>query len=71
MFRLCAIAGIGAGLGGIAWTGIDAAELRAALALRRVPRAHWSELADDVHFMDAPVAHERNRCAERESERRG
>lgn len=71
MFRLCSIAGIGAGMGGIAWIGIEAKELRAALWIRRIPRDECTDLADDVHYMGNVVADERNKRAAHEAKRKG
>lgn len=70
VFALCTIDGIGAGMGGIAWTGIAAAEIRAACALHRVPLARRLDVAADVKFMGDAVAGERNRRAERDANRR-
>lgn len=69
VFRLCAIGGIGT-FGGLYWTGIDAAEIRAACALLRIPRADWPDLAADVHYMGAEVAEDRNKRQERASKRK-
>lgn len=71
VFRLCAIDGIGAGMGGIAWTGISAREIRAALSIRRVPAAERADVAEDVHFMGGVVASERNQIAEARAKRKG
>lgn len=70
-FRLCSIAGIGAGMGGIVWMGIEAVELRAALALLRVPRKDWPGIAADVQYMGAEVASTRNKQAHERSKQGG
>lgn len=45
----------------VQWAGITAAEIRAACAIHRVPRARQSDVAADVKFMGKGVAGERNR----------
>lgn len=69
VFRLCTIE-LAASFGGVLWLDITAVELRAALALRRVPRAAWPDVADDVRFMGREVANERNRRADRDAKRK-
>ena len=69
VFRLCSI-GLIATFGGVLWLDIAAVELRAALALRRVPRAQWPDVADDVRYMGREVATERNRRADRDAKRK-
>lgn len=71
VFRSCQIGGIGAGMGGVVWIGIAADELRAALAIRRVPRVSWPTIADDVQYMGGEVARERNRLSAERASRRG
>lgn len=71
VFRTCAIDGLGAGMGGVLWTGISAAEVRAALAIHRVALADRADVAEDVQFMGSAVAHERNERAAREAKRKG
>lgn len=65
VFRLCRIDGIGAGMGGVLWTGISAAEIRAALAIQRVAQADRVDVAGDVQYMGSEVAAARNRQAAR------
>lgn len=60
-FRLCmphALVGMG-----VAWQGIPATEIRAALLLSRAPRADWPRLADDLAYMGRIVADTRNRLS--------
>ncbi len=71
VFRACTIACVGAGMGGVVWLGITASETRAALAIRRVARRDWPDIAEDVRHMGAEVAHERNRQAEARAKRGG
>lgn len=66
VFQRCDIHVVGAGMGGLYWTGITAREVRAALALQRVPLARRADVAEDVQYMGAAVAEERNRRAKAE-----
>lgn|GEM_PF-2365623 len=70
VFQLCPVDGIGAGMGGIAWTGIAPTEIRAACALKRIAPSEWPDIADDVHYMGGAVAEERNRRAAAEAKRK-
>lgn len=70
VFQLCTIQGIGAGMGGILWSGVTACEVRAAMALARVPLAEREQVARDAVFMGSEVAAERNRRAAAEAKRR-
>lgn len=69
VFQLCPVAGIGH-MGGIHWTGIDSAAIRAACLLLRMPRRRWPDLARDVAYMGDCVAQHRNREAAARAKRR-
>ena len=62
-FQLCPIGGIGGGMGGVLWIGIGPEAIRAAVALLRIPRRDWPELAEDVGYMGRCVAAERSKQA--------
>lgn len=56
-------------MGGVFWLGISAAELRAALAVERIPHRDWPSVGEDVRYMGRVVADEHNRRAKREAKR--
>lgn len=62
VFQLCPVAGIGH-MGGVHWAGIEPSEIASACFLLRQPRPQWPALAEDVAFMGACVARERNEKA--------
>lgn len=69
VFRSCSMACVGAGMGGVVWLGVTASETRAALAILRVARRDWPDIAEDVRYMGAEVAHERNQRSQRKADR--
>jgi hypothetical protein len=50
-------------MGGVLWMGIGPEAIRAAVALLRIPRRDWPDLAEDVGYMGRCVAAERNKQA--------
>ena len=69
VFRGCQLDCAAIGMGGLFWLGISAAELRAALAVERIPRCDWPDVGEDVRYMGRVVADEHNRRAKREAKR--
>ena len=70
VFLACDIEGIGAGMAGVWWTGIGPAALYAACRLKRIPRADWPEITEDVRYMGQVVAESRNERAATKSKHR-
>lgn len=54
VFRMCEQTIVG-GMG-TSWHGISAREIRAALILKRVPRAEWDGTSESVRYMGSVVA---------------
>ena len=55
---------------GLVYLGVSAQEVRAALAIGRVCRDQWPEVADDVMAMGRAAAEYRNRETQRQAARR-
>lgn len=70
VFQRCTVTGIGAGMGGVWWTGIAADEILLICRLLKVPKAKWADVSWDVRYMGSCVAKARNERAAAAAERR-
>lgn len=63
VFQLCTVRGIGAGMGGVWWQGIEIAEIRSACELLKIPHEDCDGVTWDVRYMGRCVANVRNQKA--------